>query len=55
MIYPTNLLLIQIEFFREVNSLRLNALDDWTWQRLPAFRLRCAANKETVSIEEICD
>jgi hypothetical protein len=36
----------QIGFFREANSPHLNALDDWTRQRLPVFRLRCAANKE---------
>ena len=42
LIYPTKLLLIKIGFFRQANSLHLDALDDWTRQRLPAFRLRCA-------------
>jgi hypothetical protein len=42
LIYPTKLLLIRIGFFRQANSLHLGALDDWTRQRLPAFRLRCA-------------
>ena len=37
----------QTGFFRDTNSLHLDALDDWTRQRLPVFRLRCAANKET--------
>jgi hypothetical protein len=35
-------LLIKTGFFRDKNSLHLDALDDWTRQRLPAFRLRSA-------------
>jgi hypothetical protein len=27
--------LIKTGFFRDTNSLHLDALDDWTWQRLP--------------------
>jgi len=39
----------QTGFFRDKNSLHLDALDTWTKQRLPAFRLGCAANKESAS------
>ena len=49
-IYPTKLLLIKIGFFREANSLHLNALDDWTRQRLPVFRLRCCQQGKCIEI-----
>jgi hypothetical protein len=52
--YATKLLLIKTGLFRDKNSLHLDALDDWTRQRLPAFRLRCACQQEKC-IHEICD
>jgi len=54
LIYPTKLLLIQTGFFRDTDSLHLDALDDWTKQRLPVFRLRCAC-QQGKCINEICD
>jgi hypothetical protein len=41
-------------FFRDTDSRHFDALDDWTRQRLLAFRLRgaCQLGK---CIEEICD
>ena len=54
LIYATKLLLIKTGFFRDKNSLHLAALDDWTRQRLPAFRLRCAW-QQGKCIHEICD
>jgi len=54
LIYPTKLLLIKIGFFREANSMHLDALDDWTRQRLSAFRLRYAC-QQGKCIDEICD
>ena len=41
-------------FFRDKNSLHLDALDAWTRQRLPAFRLGCAC-PQGKCIHEICD
>jgi hypothetical protein len=32
-------------FFRDTDSLHLDTLDDWTRQRLPVFRLRCACQQ----------
>jgi hypothetical protein len=46
LIYATKLLLIKTGFSRDTNSLHLDALDDWTRQRLPVFRLRCACQQE---------
>src|SRR5215469_14763897 len=46
LIYATKLLLIKTGFFRDTNSLHLDALDDWTRQRQPVFRLRCACQQE---------
>ncbi len=54
MIYATKLLLIKTEFFRDMNFLHLDALDDGTRQRLPVFRLRCAC-QQGKCIDEICD
>jgi hypothetical protein len=45
LIYATKLLLIKTGFFRDTNSLHLDALDDWTRPRLPVFRLRCACQQ----------
>jgi len=42
-------LLIKTGFFHDKNSLHLEALDAWTRQRLPAFRLGWLANKESAS------
>jgi hypothetical protein len=36
----------QTGFFRDTNSLHLDALDDWTRQRLRVLRLRCASQQE---------
>jgi hypothetical protein len=44
----------QTGFFRDKNSLHLDALDAWTRQRLPVFRLGCACQQEKC-IHEICD
>jgi hypothetical protein len=46
LIYATKLLLIKTGFSRDTNSSHLDALDDWTRQRLPVFRLRCACQQE---------
>jgi hypothetical protein len=46
LIYATKLLLIKTGFFRDTNFLHFDALDDWTRQRLPVFRLRCACQQE---------
>jgi hypothetical protein len=50
----TRLLLTKTGFFRDTNSLHLDVLDDWTRQRLPVFRLRCAG-QQGECIDEICD
>jgi hypothetical protein len=47
-------LLIKTGFFRDTNSHHLDALDDWTRQRLPIFRLR-RAGQQGKCIDEICD
>ena len=47
-------LLIKTGFSRDKNSLHLDALDAWTRQRLPAFRLGCAC-QQGKCIHEICD
>ena len=52
--YATKLLLIKTGFFHDKNSLHLDALDAWTRQRLPAFRLGCAC-QQGKCIHEICD
>jgi hypothetical protein len=49
LIYATKLLLIKTGFFRDTNSLHLDALDDWTRQRLPVFSSDVLANKESAS------
>jgi hypothetical protein len=49
LIYATKLLLIKTGFFRDTNSLHLDALDDWTRQRLPVFNSDVLANKESAS------
>ena len=54
MIYATKLLLSKTGFFRDKNFLHLDALDDWTRQRLPAVSLRCAC-QQGKCIHEICD
>jgi hypothetical protein len=54
LIYATKLLLIKTGLFRDKNSLHLDALDAWTRQRLPAFRLGCAC-QQGKCIHEIGD
>ena len=49
MIYVTKLLLINAGFFRDTNSLHLDALDDWTRHRLPVLDSDVLANKESAS------